>query len=135
MKNSKVGLYLTAMVLAGLGVAMAVTNPSQEAYDQYATRRLAEYLKEKECVKLDDSVRDLCSLLDREQGQRLLERLIVNNTTRQNYVLWSTYTTNLSTRDVLPSFLSNLLSLPTFSYHFETVGLFGNFQTYQAERK
>lgn len=135
MKNFKVGAYLAGIILLGLGVAMAVTNPNQETYNQYATLRLTQYLQEKECVKLDDSVRDLCKLLEQEQGQNLIKRLVADNTQRNNYLLLSIYKTDLSTRDVLPSFLSNLLSLPTISYEFETVGLFGNFQTYKAKRQ
>lgn len=135
MKNFKVGAYLAAMVFVGLGVAMAVTNPDREAYHRYAARNLAQYLQEQECVKIEDSYRDLCKLLEREQGQALLTRLVVENTERQNYFLLSIYETNLSTRDVVPSFLSGLLSLPSLSYQFETVGLFGKFQTYRAERE
>jgi hypothetical protein len=122
MKNFKVGAYLAAMVCLGLGVAMAVTNPNQESYNQYA-------------VKIEDSLRDLCQLLEREQGQSLLRQLVSQNTERQNYFLFSIYKTNLSTRDVVPSFLSGLLALPSLSYEFETVGLFSNFQIYRAERE
>lgn len=135
MKNFKVGVYLAAMVFVGLGVAMAVTNPNQETYNQYAARSLAQYLQEKECVKIEDSLRDLCKLLEREQGQTLLRQLVAQNTDRQNYLVFSIYKTNLSTRDVVPSFLSGLLSLPNLSYQFETVGLFSKFQTYKAERE
>jgi hypothetical protein len=135
MKNFKVGAYLAAMVCLGLGVAMAVTNPNQESYNQYAAQRLAQYLQEEECVKIEDSLRDLCQLLEREQGQSLLRQLVSQNTERQNYFLFSIYKTNLSTRDVVPSFLSGLLALPSLSYEFETVGLFSNFQIYRAERE
>lgn len=135
MKNFKVGAYLAAMVFVGLGVAMAVTNPNQETYNQYAARSIAEYLQEKECIKIEDSLRDLCKLLEREQGQTLLRQLIADNTERQNFFLLSIYKTDLSTRDVVPSFLSGLLSLPNLSYQFETVGLFSKFQTYRAERE
>ena len=135
MKKFQVSAYLAAMGLVGLAVAMAATNPSQEAYNQYAARRIAQYLQEKECVKIEDTYRDLCQLLEREQGQALLNRLVAENTERQNYGLLSLYKTNLSTRDVLPSFLSGFLSLPSLSYRFESVGLFSKFQTYKAVRE
>jgi hypothetical protein len=135
MKNFKVGAYLAAMVFVGLGAAMTVTNPNPETYNQYAARRLAQYLQEKECVKIEDSFRDLCQLLEREQGQTLLRQLVSQNTERQNYFLFSIYKTNLSTSDVVPSFLSGLLALPNLSYQFETVGVFSKFQTYRAERE
>jgi hypothetical protein len=135
MKNFKIGGYLAAMVLVGLGVAMAVTNPDQAAYNQYAAHLLSQQIQEKECVKLDDSFRDLCKLLERQEGQALLKQLVAKNTERQNFWLWSIYKTNLSTGDIVPDFLSNLLSLPTVSYHAETIGLFGQFQTYKAEQQ
>ncbi|MBF2047446.1 MAG: DUF4359 domain-containing protein [Leptolyngbya sp. IPPAS B-1204] len=135
MKKTKIGWYVAAMALVGIGAAMAVTNPDQERYNQYAAQRLSQHLQEEECVKLDDAVRELCKLLEREQGQALLTRLIADNTERQDFLLWSTYTTNLSTQNLLPSFLSNLLSVPTLSYRAETVGLFGQFQTYRIERE
>lgn len=112
---------------------MAVTNPSQERYHQYAAQRLSQHLQQKECVKLDDSLRNLCKLLEREQGQTLLKRLIADNTERQNFLLWSIYRTNLSTSNILPSFLNGLLSIPSVSYQAETVGVFGQFQTYRIE--
>lgn len=113
---------------------MAVTNPDQENYNQYAARLLSQQLQEKECVKLDDSFRDLCKLLERKEGQTLLRRLVAENSQRQNFLLGSIYKTNLSTRDVVPSFLNDLLSLPTVTYRAETVGLFGQFQTYRIEQ-
>lgn len=135
MKSWKVSAILSAMVAAGVGIAMVATNPGEEAYRNYATQRLTQYLQEKECVKLDNSFRDLCKLLEQRQGQNILKRLVAENTQRQNYGLLSIYQTTFSTEDVVPSFLQNLLSLPTISYHTETVGLFGTFQTYKAERQ
>lgn len=123
------------MVLVGLGVALAVTNPSEAAYKDYAARRITQQLQEKECIKLDESYRDLCKLLDRPQGQALLQRLVADHTERQNYLLFSLYQTNFSTENMLPSFLSGFLSLPQISYQTETVGLFGQFQTYRVEQQ
>lgn len=135
MKKLRVAPYLASMVLVGLGVAMAVTNPSEAAYKDYAARRLTQQLQEKECVKLDASFRDLCKLLDHQQGQALLRRLVEENTARQNYLFLSIYKTNFSTDNILPSFLSGLFSMPKLSYQTETVGLFGQFQTYKAEKQ
>lgn len=113
---------------------MAVTNPDQDSYNQYAARLLSQQLQEKECVKLDDSFRDLCKLLERKEGQSLLRQLVSKNTQRQNFLLGSIYKTNLSTRDVVPSFLNNLLSLPAITYEAESIGLFGQFQTYRIDQ-
>lgn len=113
---------------------MAVTNPDEAAYRTYAAERLTQYLQTQECVKLDESVRDLCDLLEREQGQALMKRLIADNTQRRDYLLFSLYQTNFSTGDVLPGFLSSLLSIPQIAYETETIGIFGRFQTYRAEK-
>ncbi len=135
MAKLRVAPYLAGMALVGLGVAMAVTNPSEAAYRDYAARRLTQQLQENECVKLDASYRDLCKLLDREQGQTLLKRLVDDNTERQNYLLFSLYKTSFSTNDVLPSFLSGLLSLPEISYQTESIGVFGQFQIYRVDKQ
>lgn len=134
MKSWQVPVFLTAVALAGVGVAMAVTNPDEAAYRTYAAERLTQYLQTQECVKLDESVRDLCNLLEREQGQALMKRLIADNTQRRDYLLFSLYQTNFSTGDVLPGFLSSLLSIPQIAYETETIGIFGSFQTYRAEK-
>lgn len=131
----KAGVYLSAIILVGLGAVMAITNPAPNGYTQYAARRLTQELQEKECVKIDDGLRDLCKLLDSNEGQSLVKRLVTNNTERQNYGLFSIYKTDLSTRKLLPSFLTNLISVPNVSYTTETIGLLGNFQTYKAERQ
>ncbi|MBW4464447.1 MAG: DUF4359 domain-containing protein [Pegethrix bostrychoides GSE-TBD4-15B] len=135
MAKLRVAPYLAGMALVGLGVAMAVTNPGEAAYRDYAARRLTQQLQENECVKLDASYRDLCKLLDREQGQTLLKRLVDDNTERQNYLLFSLYKTSFSTNDVLPSFLSGLLSLPEISYQTESIGVFGQFQIYRVDKQ
>jgi hypothetical protein len=133
--KTKFGVYLSAIILVGLGAVMAITNPTPDSYTQYAARRLTQELKEKECVKIDDGLRDLCKLLDGNEGQSLVKRLVTNNTERQNYFLFSIYKTDLSTRKLLPSFLTNLISVPSVSYTTETIGLLDNFQTYKAERQ
>jgi hypothetical protein len=131
----KTSTYLTGAVLAGIGIAMAVTNPNQTAYQTYAARQLTQYLQEKECVKLNASYQDLCKLLDRNEGQALLRRVVADNTQRQNYGLFSIYKTNFSTAKLLPSFLSSFVTLPQITYETETAGLFGQFQTYKAEQQ
>ncbi len=114
---------------------MTVTNPAPDAYAQYAAHRLSQRLQQKECIKLDTGLQDLCKFLDRDQGQALLKRVVANNTKRQNYLLFSIYKTNLSTSQLLPSFLSNLLSVPAVSYRTETIGALNNFQIYSAEEE
>lgn len=128
----KFGVYLVGLVLVGLGVAAIATNPNPVAYNEYATLKLTEYLQEQECTTASETVRNLCELLDQKPVQNQIGELIADNTERQYWLFFSIYKTNLSPRELLPSFLNNFVSLP--SYRFETIGGFNNFQTYQAER-
>lgn len=113
----------------GLGVAMAVTNPGPNRYNEFAAQRLAEYLKTNACPQapavLGGILAAQCvTLVDNNRPQ--LQQFIAANTQRQNFLLFSLYKTNLSL-DGLESIIP--------SYYFESVGLFQNFVTYKAERR
>lgn len=125
MKNLKIGLGLGCAILAGLGAALAVTNPGSKDYENYASTELNLYLKENVCKETSedfgDFVKRLCpSIVDTIRPQ--LQQLIIKNTKRQNFILFSIYSTDLS----LPS--------PLPGYYFETVGAFNNFSTYSVEK-
>jgi Domain of unknown function (DUF4359) len=129
MKGLKIGAYLLGMMAIGLGVAMAFTNPEQTAYDDFATEKLTQYLKSNACSEapnvLGNFLGDECeSLLEKNQDE--IQQFISTHTERQNYLLLSVYQTNLEIRDFGPF-------LP--SYHFETVGVFGNFYIYRAVKQ
>jgi hypothetical protein len=126
----KTGLYLVGMALVGLGVAMAVTNPSQANYEEYATQQLAAYLRENTCADAGELLKDGCNQLLNE-NQSEIKELISANTQRQNFGVVSLYKTDLSVGELLPSFLKNLVP----SYHFETVGVFGNFRVVEAKKQ
>lgn len=126
------GLLLGAAAI-GVGAAMAATNPSQSAYEEYATQQLTLYLSDNVCSKapsfLGNSLQEQCvALVNDNQAQ--LKTIISSNTERQNYFLFSVYKTDLSASEFLPPFLSP--SVP--SYHVETVGAFQQFRIYKAEQ-
>lgn len=126
MKSLKFGIPVIGIALAGLGVAMVVTNPGQSAYNDYATAQLTDYLKENACNKapsvLGNFLQAQCAaLLDDNQDQ--IEQFIAESTRRQNYLILSVYQTDLAISEFLPA------------YHFETVGVFQRFYTYKAERR
>lgn len=126
MKSLKIAGYIGIAALAGIGVALAVTNPNQSAYEQYAVQRLTEYLKVDVCRKAPDALGGLlkrnCSILvDSTRPQ--LQQIIAQKTRRQNYILFSIYSTDLSINQLLPA------------YYFESVGAFQNFYTYKAEEQ
>lgn len=126
MKSLRIITYIGAAALAGLGVAMAVTNPNQPAYEEYAVQRLTEYLKNDVCTKapkaLENFLQRNCTvLIDSSRPQ--IQQIVSESTQRQNFILFSIYRTDLSVNPFIPS------------YHFETMGVVENFYTYAAEKQ
>jgi Domain of unknown function (DUF4359) len=126
----KTGLYLVGLVLVGLGVTMAVTNPSQASYEEYATQQLSAYLKDNTCADAGELLRAGCNQLLNE-NQSEIQQLISANTERQNFGVVSVYKTDLSVGELLPSFLRSAVP----SYHFETVGVLNGFHVVKAKKK
>lgn len=126
MKNSKIVTYVGVVAVASLGIAMAITNPSQQAYEAYAAQRLREYLKSNVCPQVPNLFgvflqRNCSQLVDSSQVQ--MQQLVAQTTQRQNFIFFSIYRTNLAINPVLPG------------YRFETVGVFQRFFTYTAEQQ
>lgn len=126
MKPWRITTITGGVILAGLGIAMAITNPGRNAYEAYAVEQLTNYLEREACTQapqeLGGLLQRLCSSLVRT-GQPQLQQLVAQNTERQNYFLFSIYRTDLSVASFLPR------------YHFETVGAFQNFYTYEVEER
>ncbi|MEL6321297.1 MAG: DUF4359 domain-containing protein, partial [Cyanobacteria bacterium J06626_14] len=79
---------------------------------------------------------DACGTL-LSNNQDWIRDMVSEGTQRRNYVVLSLYTTDLSAGDVIervlpPAFSFSADNLP--GYHFETVGVFQQFFTYEAER-
>ena len=126
MKSLKIITYIGAAALAGLGVAMAMTNPSQPVYEEYAQQQLTQYLKEDVCAQLPKAFesllqRNCANLVDSSRPR--LQQIIAEGTKRQNFIFFSIYTTDLSINRLIPA------------YHFETVGAFHKFYIYTAEKQ
>ncbi|MBD2462754.1 DUF4359 domain-containing protein [Oscillatoria sp. FACHB-1407] len=129
MKGVKVVGYLFGVVIAALGVTLALTNPNRDAYEEFATAQLTQYLKDNACTQAPDVFGDVLQeqcgeLLD--NNQREVREFISRNTERQNFGVLSIYTTDLAIAELGPL-------LP--SYHFETVGIFQQFYIYQATKR
>jgi Domain of unknown function (DUF4359) len=125
----KTGLYLLGLVLVGLGVAMAVTNPGQDSYEEYATQQLTAYLRDNTCADAGELLRAGCNQLLNE-NQSEIQELIAANTERQNFGVVSLYKTDLSVGELLPSFLRSAVP----SYRFETVGVLSSFHVVKAKK-
>lgn len=83
------GIGVTALV--SLGVVMAVTNPSQSAYEAYAVEQLTKLLKKDVCVKIPKLIENLLqnncsSIVDANRAQ--IEPFIATNTQRNNFVFF-----------------------------------------------
>ncbi|MFS8783377.1 DUF4359 domain-containing protein [Synechococcus sp. R6-6] len=96
-------------------------------YRTHAGQQLAAYATREYCAQIPSFLVTLieeCHALVREL-QPELEALFMRQTRRQNFILFSLYTTDLS----LLNFGSLGISLPT--YHFETLAVAGQFYTYE----
>ena len=127
MKSLKSITYIGAAVLGAVGVVMAVTNPNQATYEAYAAQKLTEYLKSEVCTEAPKAfggnfLRYNCAELV-DSSQPGIQRIIAASTQRQNFILFSIYTTDLSINPVIPA------------YHFETVAVLQKFYTYTAEER
>lgn len=118
---------IPASGLLMLFTTMIATNPGKPAYLDYASERLLEKLKQ-ECNELEANIsisggltiptQDLCksSLESADLVGRGAVKLVVNGTTeRQNFGIFSIYTTQLTGRT------------------FKTVGIGGHFMMFYSE--
>ncbi|MFB2968363.1 DUF4359 domain-containing protein [Aerosakkonema sp. BLCC-F183] len=124
MKSLNILKLAIGITLAGLGLSMVASNPSQSDYEEYAGRQLSNYLKTNVCT---EAPKGFNNFLEREckklvdTGRPKLKRIIAENTYRHNFVFFSIYSTDLAVHPLLPG------------YHVETLGAFQNFYIYQAE--
>ncbi|NES18304.1 MAG: DUF4359 domain-containing protein [Symploca sp. SIO3E6] len=128
MRVLQVLAVLGGLALVGLGAAMAVTNPRQDGYDEYAVEKLSTYLKEEACSQVpklpqvEEFLQRQCkSLVDTARPQ--IKQVLSEKTERQNFLLFSIYRTDLNISPSLPA------------YHVETVGVFQKFYIYQLEEQ
>ncbi len=96
-----------------LGLCLCLTNPNQNKYEKFATEQLVNYARENVCqaksANLQEAIKSQMCTLMLETGKNQIPRLIGETTERENYLLLSTYETNL------------------YIYRFETVGIFNQF--------
>ncbi|MGQ4647037.1 DUF4359 domain-containing protein [Lyngbya aestuarii] len=123
---------VTAMVcgvaLVGLGASLALTNPGRDAYQNYAVEQLSKYLKDEVCTKapeiksLQNLIQGNCTTII-DTGRPLIGQIISKNTTRDNFLLFSIYQTDLDIGASLPA------------YEFKTIGVFQQFYIYEAQKQ
>jgi hypothetical protein len=93
MKVLQVVTAIAGTALVGLGVSMALTNPAQDTYEEYAVEQLTTYLKDEGCKQApkafggDFLQRQCKSLVD--TGRPQIEKIISQTTQRQNFIFFS----------------------------------------------
>ncbi|NES84533.1 MAG: DUF4359 domain-containing protein [Moorea sp. SIO2B7] len=127
MKGWRRAMAVGGIASAGVSISLALTNPGQQAYENYALKKMTSYLKKHACTQIPKAFNFLhpqCQSSSKsliESGRPQLQKLICENTERENFFFFSIYRTDL------------YLPYPLPSYHIETVGGFQNFYIYQAE--
>lgn len=124
--------YGVGGTIVALGVALGLTNPKPEAYLDFAMVEGSNYLKTEACTAklplVGDSFKDECiQAVDTEAVQTRIRQALVENTQRQNYVLFSLYSSDLSVGDLLP-LPSGLVPI----YRVKSVGALTRFRVYEA---
>ena len=138
------GFKLIASVLGigaiGGAIALLVTNPKQEAYEDYAVTQLQAQLDKDLCQDAPAFLENACSsLVSNNDG--FLKATVSASTTRRNYYVLSIYETDLNPMDAIDQVLPKGLSLSIGNaegipaYHAETVGILGQFITYEAKQQ
>lgn len=112
------------IITIGLGIMMYLTNPGSQSYQKYADRaleaRLQKEVCDREALELGEWLKAYCHTLISTASPQLA-KVVSQQTKRQNFILFSIYQTDLPTPTPFPD------------YHIETIGILGNFFTYQAE--
>ena len=124
MKALKIVAIGGSCVLVAIGGLLAATNPGSAAYEEFATRAAISYLKTEACAKAPSvfGLQKLCQS-ELESNQVKIKQIIHDGTERQNFVVLSLYTTDLSISPDLPS------------YHVESIGVLGQFMIYRTQKR
>jgi hypothetical protein len=114
--TAKHGKHLGTVMLVAIGVILAITNPDQADYNEFATQAATEFLIRDLCHRAPQEMPELlgnlltegCTTLA-QGGHSEIKRFIANNTQQQNFVFFSFYTTDMPI------------------YQLRTIGIFRNF--------
>ncbi len=127
MKTSQIIGLALGLGIIGLGAVMAATNPDEAAFEKFALEQVQTH----GCKEVPQIVRERCPEFVHD-NQAQVKKLIMQDTRRENYGLFSIYHTNLTARSILPE-LPLFLDLPAFK--LETVAMFGKFYIYETKKQ
>ena len=118
-------LGTSGLITLGLGAIACLTNPGQQGYQKYADVTLKTKLKDQVCQQVTEEVgpwlEGQCHILI-NTASPYLAQIVNQQTQRQNFFLLSIYQADIP------------LPAPLPSYHLETLGVLGNYYTYQAKK-
>ncbi len=120
-KGWLVGLGMTA--IATVGGVMAVMNPSEAAYEAFATQEVVKLLDDHVCAEAPKAfnLKQECkSLLISRRSD--IKQFIADNTHYQNFIFFSLYTTDVGVAPLTPT------------YRVEAIGLFRQFHVYDTSQ-
>ncbi len=134
MKGFPILGWLGGVLAVGLGAMLAVTNPKPVAYDAYASGIFAQYLKTQGCDQVKVSLGEKFGEILQEECLRFIDNhqsglqgLVSQQTSHQNFLIFSHYTTDLSFDKFLPMPLAKQLP----AYELKTIGVLNRFFIYQ----
>jgi Domain of unknown function (DUF4359) len=109
MKTIPVGQasqWIGGIAIAGLGIFLALTNPSPATYHRYAAKTISLFVMRDLCESpsqhpkiLESYATEGCQAIA-SQGEGVVLSFIENNTDYQNFILFSLYTTELPMRSL-----------------------------------
>ncbi|MEC4852602.1 MAG: DUF4359 domain-containing protein, partial [Jaaginema sp. PMC 1079.18] len=127
MKNLPITLGIASFIIFVLG-SMIIANPTNDDYQDFAARRLAEYLKENTCQQLPQDFGALilqhCQTVAKTMidiGRPQLKEFIGTTTQKHNFLFFTIYETTIKLDKSMPT------------YEFETLGILQNFYLYSIE--
>jgi Domain of unknown function (DUF4359) len=96
--------WMGCTAITGVALTLALTNPRQEVYTEFATHTVSKFLVRDLCKAnaqapkgFETLVKDGCQAFMR-QGSSEIRSFIENNTERQDFLLFSLYTTDFPIR-------------------------------------
>jgi len=120
MQKWKLAAIAGAVVASSISAVLMLTNPDDEAYEEFAAEQVVGYATTKVCAKAPIFLAGRCEALV-QSNQQQIQQVISNKTTRINLLLLSIYVTDLSFSPYLPA------------YEFKTIGVFKKFYIVQAQ--
>ncbi len=121
VKNLSIG----GIIIIGISAIAFLTNPGEKRYQKYANSTLKNQLNDQVCTQVGEDLgvwlEGQCHILV-NSASPYLAQIVQQQTKRQNFLLFSIYQADLPLPPPLPN------------YHLGTIGVLGNFYTYQAEK-